>query len=332
MNESTKQAKLSKTQRLPIRATADTFIHFLFASRGHEMILLAFVNAILNNAKQPLVESTEVQNPFNPKTFLTDKRSIIDIKAVAKNDRQFVIEFQVGWYPAFGKRLLWNWGKAFCGNITEGEHYEKLIPVVVIVITNFLLFDALEKLHNVFWITAQDNPNFILSNDFQMHVIEVIAKKINQIANIDDPLKGWLLFLWFADKKTEKEMKFLLQDSDPMVNLAYDKYLQFCEDEELRQIEDARQQYLHDYATEIEYATRKGINIGREEGRAEGREEGRETQIEILLRILTKRFEVVPITVRKQLRTIKNLEHLAELTDISLDCKSIDEFKKALKK
>ncbi|MDR1270293.1 MAG: Rpn family recombination-promoting nuclease/putative transposase, partial [Planctomycetaceae bacterium] len=108
---------LEQQQRQPIRATADTFIHFLFASRGNETILLSFVNAILDDAGQPLVKSAEVQNPFNPKTFLTDKRSIIDVKAVAHNDRHFVIEFQTGWYSAFGKRLLWNWAKVFCGNI-----------------------------------------------------------------------------------------------------------------------------------------------------------------------------------------------------------------------
>jgi hypothetical protein len=68
-----------------VKHIGETF-HFLFAGRGHEEILLSFVNAILNNAGQPLVKSAEVQNPFNPKMFLTDKRSIIDIKAIAKID------------------------------------------------------------------------------------------------------------------------------------------------------------------------------------------------------------------------------------------------------
>jgi predicted transposase/invertase (TIGR01784 family) len=332
MDEPTEQAKSSeKQQRQPIRATADTLIHFLFASRGNEGILLSFVNAILNNAGQPLVKSTEVQNPFNPKTFLTDKRSIIDIKAIAKNDRQFVIEFQTGWHSAFGKRLLFIWAKTFCSHLVEGEHYDKLIPVLVIVMTNFLLFGELEKLHNVFWVTSQDAPEFIFSDDFQMHTLEMIAKKIDQIAKIDEPLKGWLTFFWFADKKNEEEMKILLQESDPNVQLAYNKYLQFSRDEELRQIEDARQQYLHDYATEIEYARREGIEKGREEGEAIGIKKGIEKGIETLLRILTKRFGEVPSTVIEKLYTIKDLGCLAQLTDLSLDCPTLDEFEKALK-
>ncbi|MDR1493312.1 MAG: hypothetical protein LBT05_11405 [Planctomycetaceae bacterium] len=84
-------------------------------------------------------------------------------------------------------------------------------------------------------------------------------------------------------------MKVLLQNSDPNVQLAYDKYLQFNQDEELRQIEDARQQYLHDYATDIEYARREGEAIGIEKGIEKG--------IETLLRILTKRFGETPPTL-----------------------------------
>jgi flagellar biosynthesis/type III secretory pathway protein FliH len=125
-------------------------------------------------------------------------------------------------------------------------------------------------------------------------------------------------------------MKVLLQNAVPHVQLAYDKYLQFSQDAELRQIEAARQQYLHDYATDIEYALRKGFEKGREEGEAVGIEKGVEKGIETLLRILTKRFGKSPSVVIEKLHTIKDLDRLAQLTDMSLDCPTLDEFEKAL--
>jgi flagellar biosynthesis/type III secretory pathway protein FliH len=147
-------------------------------------------------------------------------------------------------------------------------------------------------------------------------------------------LKDWLTFFWFADKKSEEEMKVLLQNAVPHVQLAYDKYLQFSQDEELRQIEAARQQYLHDYATDLEYARREGIEKGREEGEVVGFEKGIEKGIkkgiETLLRILAKRFGESPSAVIEKLHTIKDLDRLAQLTDMSLDCLSLDEFEKAL--
>ncbi|MDR1485126.1 MAG: Rpn family recombination-promoting nuclease/putative transposase [Planctomycetaceae bacterium] len=328
----------AKPQREPIRATADTFIHYLFASRGNEALLLSFVNSILHNAGQPPVKSTEVQNPFNPKTFLMDKRSVIDIKAIAKDDRQFVIEFQTGWHSAFVKRMLYGWAKTFCSRIREGEHYDKLITVVEIVVTHFLLFGELEKLHNVFRITSQDTPEFVLSDDFQIHTLELITKKIYQIDQIENPLKSWLTFFWFADKKSEEEMNVLLQASDPHVQLAHNKYIQFCQDEKFRQIEDARQQYLHDYTTDIEDARKEGETIGMEKGIEKGIDIGMEKGIDIgiekgiatLSRILTKRFGNVPTTVIEKLHTIKDFERLSQLTDISLDCPTLKTFENAL--
>ena len=114
-----------------ISATADTFVHYLFASPGNEGILCSFVNAVQDNAGLPMVKETRVLNPFNPKTFLTDKRSIIDIKAVAKDDRIFVIEFQVAEHAAFVNRVLYYWSKTYCGQLKEGDAYGELNPVAM---------------------------------------------------------------------------------------------------------------------------------------------------------------------------------------------------------
>jgi predicted transposase/invertase (TIGR01784 family) len=271
-------------QRQPIRATADTFIHYLFATPGNEPVLMSFVNALLAYAEEPLVRETRVLNPFNPKTFLTEKRSVIDIKAVATNDRQFVIEFQTLRYDAFVKRLLFNWAKTYSGQLTEGEHYRLLLPVMVIAVTNYSLFDRLPDLCNLFYIAAKDEPTRALSNDFQLHTLELIEKKIDRIPSLPKPLRNWTEFFWYSDKKTRDEMKTLLEESDPMVQLAYEKYDLFTQDTELRLMEETRQQYLHDRASELEYAERKGreegIEKGREEGKAEGRAEGEAVGLE----------------------------------------------------
>jgi flagellar biosynthesis/type III secretory pathway protein FliH len=156
--------------------------------------------------------------------------------------------------------------------------------------------------------------------------LELITKKIYQIDQIENPLKSWLTFFWFADKKSEEEMNVLLQASDPHVQLAHNKYIQFCQDEELRQIEDARQQYLHDYTTDIEDARKEGETIGMEKGI----DMGIEKWIATLSRILTKRFGTVPTTVIEKLHTIKDFERLSQLTDISLDCPTLKIFENML--
>ena len=75
----------------------------------------------------------------------------------------------------------------------------------------------------------------------------------------------------------------------------------------------------------------------REELRALGREKGRKERLvtgrtEILLRILTKFLGDVPPSVCDKLREIQYLNKLDQLTDVALDCKTLDEFEAALNK
>jgi len=307
-----------------ISATADTFVHYLFASPGNEAILCSFVNAVQDNAGLPSVKETRVLNPFNPKTFVTDKRSIIDIKAVAKDDRMFVIEFQMAEHIAFVNRALYYWSKTYSSQLKEGESYDKLNPVVMMILTRFLLFEELEELHNTFGITAWNHPEFMLTGDLQIHTLELVKEKLDHLDTTKEPLCRWLEFFYHANKTSEADMKVLLQNTDPMLQRAYDEYIRFTQSEELRQIEDARQQYLHDFNSAIDFAEQKGEARGIEKGVEKER-------IESLLRILTKRFGQVTQATIDKLCNINNLDRLAQLTDLSLDCGTLDEFEANLK-
>lgn len=311
--------------RSKISATADTFIHYLFASLGNERFLLSLVNAVRENAGQPPVKETRVMNPFNPKTFLTEKQSVIDIKAVAENNHSFVIEFQMANHPGFMNRGLYYWAKTYSSQLLEGNIYDKLSPVILMVMTCFPLCPKLEKLHNTFWITAQDDPTFVLTENLQIHTVELVDAKFGQLPTIRGPLRKWLEFFHYSNKKSEAEMKALLQNSEnPVVTQAYDVFLRFNQDEKLRQLEDVRQMFLHDYNSDVAYA--------RQEGRVEGRMEGEiEREAKAVLRILTRRFRAVPKLLETRIFAITDLERLEKLADFAFECKSLDEFTAAVK-
>jgi len=75
-----------------------------------------------------------------------------------------------------------------------------------------------------------------------------------------------------------------------------------------------------------------GVAIGIEKGIEKERNAWTTDKFETLLRILTKRFGDVPPTIREKLHTIQDLDVLGQLTDVALDCQSLDEFEKALNK
>jgi hypothetical protein len=60
------------SNRKPIPAYRDTFVHFLFGTPGNEPILLHFLNAVLESDGQLPAKSVEMRNPFNPQTFVTE--------------------------------------------------------------------------------------------------------------------------------------------------------------------------------------------------------------------------------------------------------------------
>jgi len=299
-----------------IKATADTVVHFLFASPGNEDLLLSLINAVLVDAGHPPVAKVTVRNPFNPKTFLADKDSILDIKAEDEHGKTFTIEFQVAEHDAFVNRILYYWAKCYTGQLQKGNPYQKLQPVVSIVVVEFPLFPELTKLHNTFYIMAQDEPEYVLTEDLQIHTLELTKEKWRQIPMLVEPLRGWLELLYLADKKPETEMKVLLKN-DQTLERAYSEYQRFTQDASLRELEEARQKFLHDQATRELSAEKKG------------REEER---IENLLQVLAKRVGKVPPTVRDKLLAIHDLGVLRQLMDVAWDCQTLGEFEEALSK
>ena len=260
----------------------------------------------------------EAKNPFNPQTFVLDKHSVLDVRETDENGKIFAIEFQTAPHISFANRILYYWSRTYSTQLGEGERYRELCPVISIALVGFLLFEELEKLHNVFHITAEDAPEYILTEDFQLHSLELVAPKISQLPLLKEPLRCWLTFFYYADKKTEAQMKVLLK-KDVSVEHAYDKYKRFCQDERLRAVDEAHQRYLHDYNSDVDGAMEKGLAQGRDEGVLEGR-------ILTLLSFLQRRFGKLPKKLMERIGQLTDQEQIEELTFYVPNCRTLKEF------
>ena len=140
------QAKPQK----PIPAYRDTFVHFLFGTPGNEPILLHFLNSVLESDGQPFSKSVEIRNPFNPATFVTEKYTILDVRATDERGDIFLVEFQTSEKTAFADRMTYYGGRAFGRQMFSGDPYTSLKPVISIAVTTFEMFNELESIHNTF--------------------------------------------------------------------------------------------------------------------------------------------------------------------------------------
>jgi predicted transposase/invertase (TIGR01784 family) len=100
----------------------------------HPHLLKSFLNALL-----PIdfpIESLE----YLPTELVPDipvfKNSIVDVRCVDINGRQFIVEMQMLWTDSFKSRVLFNASKAFVRQIEKGNKYEGLQPVYSLCIVN----------------------------------------------------------------------------------------------------------------------------------------------------------------------------------------------------
>ena len=89
----------------------DCVFKALLGSEENRNLLIHFLNAFLaQDLAEPLVW-VDILNPYNDKEFLSDKLSIVDVKARDSHDRLYQIEIQLTSYAHLPARII------YCGRI-----------------------------------------------------------------------------------------------------------------------------------------------------------------------------------------------------------------------
>lgn len=253
--------------RIPL--LSDIVFKYIFGTEKSTEILKTFINAVLTDSGYPAIRSVSVTNPFNEKTYIDEKYSIIDTRAEDEGGNKYNVEVQVRTQFDFKERSLYYWAKSYSDQLKDGEMYGELKKVISISILNYVLFPKTVPFHSCFMLRENNIPENILTEDCTMHYLEV--PKIN--IHPESELEQWLYFLGFCDKEVE-DMKVLL-DENEMMKAAKERYDYFVADEKARIAYQQREKYLRDQANYIHTAKMQGLAEGRKEGLERGLAEGR---------------------------------------------------------
>ncbi len=267
-----------------IQPTSDIFIKYLFGMEQDSLLLKDFINATQKNCGLPLITSLEVKNPFNLKSIYFDKESVLDIKAVSETGEICNIEVQTSGNESFKSRSLYYWAKLYSAQLTQGEKYKDLYPVICINILDFNLFAQQDRYHLCFMLRDIEDPELFLTDHLSIHYLE-LPKLVDY--NIDNELKKWLYFLKNEGQKEDENMRILLKEN-PILNKAHEKYLAFTMDPELVDAYEARMKWKLDHASALDDALERGLKQGREEGREEG---SLRSRIDIAKKMLAKGYD-----------------------------------------
>ena len=171
----------------------------IFGVEENKDLLISLINSIVGQEDQ-VVEVT-LLNPYNLKSFKTDKLSILDIKAKGETGKRFNIEIQITDEADYDKRALYYWAKLYSEQIKTAEDYSFLSKAIGIHILNFTSIPDVDNYHNVFHITEK-NSGLAYFGDLELHTIELKKFSNNPRVELDELLTKikrtldiWVAFL-----------------------------------------------------------------------------------------------------------------------------------------
>lgn len=260
----------------------------LFATEANKDILISFLNAVIEDTADPIVDLTyknvEMIGEFNGM-----RDSYLDAYCETSTGRQFIVEMQNSWKPFFRDRTLYYAARAIQeqgvkGDPTKREQPEteekkaekwnyRLKEVYVIALMNFN-FPKKEYLpedyfHRIMLTDLNDHHVFY----DKLTLIYLEMPKVGKAKlDMSRPLDRWLRVLYrlWGEEECPPEL------DEPIFKKLYKEaeYACFDADQQLNYMRSWKKEL--DTYSEIEGGRILGREEGREEGRKEGHKEGRE--------------------------------------------------------
>ena len=175
----------------------DVAFRKIFGSENKTVIIISFLNAVLNLEGQNRITSVTLVNPFQLPRIRGEKASIIDVRAKDVKGQSFIIEMQVAEKDGFAKRVQFYSSKEYAGQIDRGDDYTKLKPVYFIGILSFKFFSN----ENYFTkhLTVDEETGECTFDDIKFRFIELpkFKKKEHELVTVIDK---WIYFIKKANK------------------------------------------------------------------------------------------------------------------------------------
>ena len=250
----------------------------IFGSEKHPGVLISFLNAVLKPKNE--ITDVEIKNTDIDKSYIEDKFSRLDVKAVTNKNEIINIEIQLKNEYNMIQRSLYYWSKLYEEQLEEGDRYDKLCRTVCINILDFKYLKN-DRFHNGYRLKEIDT-NEELTDLEEIHFIEIPKlKKINSEQEIVDVLEGWVEFL----RDPESEVVRRLEMTNKEIREAKDELYRLSMDEKERALYFMREKSIRDEISALANAEEKGIEKGIEQGIEQGMEK---MEIEIVSNMLNE--------------------------------------------
>ena len=285
-NQIIKSTKDKKAKNSILSPKLDVVFQILFGEVGSEEITKDLLSSILDEQINTVALN---QNILLRRRTPNDKMGIVDVLAKINDNEYCNIEMQLSADKDIIKRILYYWSKQYSKELQKGHPYIDLKRTINVLIANFKI-DILKNLdfHTQWKIIEEKGRKTVLTDDLELHIIELPKMRNTTSGGKDKKLVEWLHFL---ENPESKEVTSYMKNNESMKK-AKEKLNTMSEDETIRRLAELREKAILDELEVKAYSYKKGKNDGIEQNNKEIAKKMKEENIDlsIILKItgLTK--------------------------------------------
>ena len=238
----------------------DCVFKALLGAEENRNLLLHFLNAFLaQELTEPLVW-VDILNPYNEREFLSDKLSIVDVKAKDQQERLYQIEIQLTINTHLPARIVYNWADIYSQQLKTGQDYSELRPTYAIWLLAENLLAGDNKYVHHYKLRDEQGTSFaqhggiwlLELNKFDAINIETEAQRWLRFFRDGEQLNDEALPEWMSTQEMKQAMSTLSTFSEKER-----EYFEYQSRQEYLRVQRATQREIEQANREIEQANRE---------------------------------------------------------------------------
>ena len=280
----------------------DVLFKYLFASKGNEANLLRLLNDTLGPKRS--IVSLEYLDRENDPTRYGGRFSFFDVLARTEDGRICHVEVQLGKEGFFFDRLVYYAACSFADQLSVGDGYEKLRPVILVSILNFSLFSRRKRSWHSVHRLLDEEDHRCYSDSLEFHFLELPKlRRLVRSGKVEET--GLIRMLRYLGRIGGKKEMERLVEQDSGVARVHDGVRSFYRSSGNLALYMLRARAETDHRNEMKYAEERAWARGEARGRAEGEARGK--------------AEGIASTAQRMLDRGVSPDQIADFTGLSLD-------------
>ncbi len=190
----------------------------IFGTEQNKNVLKSLINSVLPKDEQ--IVEVMIKNPYNEADFVSDKLSVVDIKATDEKGRWYDIEIQVKEQKFYGKRAIFYLSEIYSNQLLESDSYDKLRKTIIISLLDFDYFTNDKRYFRRCCYKDFETDEFYPELNFADLYFVELKKFDKELKNIKTTLDRWITFL---NKATEYDRETIPNElREPEIVKAFD--------------------------------------------------------------------------------------------------------------